>query len=137
MLKGAFWYVAGREVTFPPRQRAVRALSAGFYSPVICGTEVAKTVVALDNLKGVDLFPIAVEAIHSGMLDHIDWLVLPDGVASRYSSLKGEKAFINAYLSRGGRMVGWGAGAKNLPKDGKVCANGADVVSFLEAEAAK
>ena len=137
MLKGAFRYVAGREVTFPPRHRAVRALSVGFYSPVICGTEVARTVVALDNLKGVDLFPVAAQEIDSGMLDHIDWLVLPDGVDSRYSSLEGKKEFVDAFLSRGGRMAGWGVGAKHLPKDGKVCTSGADVVSFLEMEAAK
>ena len=104
---------------------------------MICGTEVARTVVALDNLKGVDLFPVAAQEIDSGMLDHIDWLVLPDGVDSRYSSLEGKKEFVDAFLSRGGRMVGWGAGAKRLPKDGKVCTNGADVVSFLEAESTK
>ena len=137
MLKGTFRYVAGREVSFPPRHRAVRALSVGFYSTVICGTEVAKTVVELDNLKGVDLFPIAAQEIDSGMLDHTDWLVLPDGVDFRYSSLRGKKEIVDAFLSLGGGMAGWGAGAKHLPKDGKVCICGADVVSFLAEEAAK
>ena len=137
IVKAAFRYVAGREVTFPPRYRAPRALSVGFYSPVICGTEVAKTAVALDNLKGIDLFPIAGEEIDTGMLDHIDWLVLPDGVASRYSSLKAKRAFIDAFVARGGKLIGWGAGAKHLPANGKACATGAEVVNFLEVESGK
>ena len=137
IVSGAFRYVSGREVTFPPRHRAVRALSVGFYSPVICGTEVARTVVALDNLKGVDLFPVAAQEIDSGMLDHIDWLVLPDGVDSRYSSLEGKKEFVDAFLSRGGRMAGWGAGAKHLPDGGKKCASGKELVEFFKAESAR
>lgn len=135
ILKGAFRYVAGREITFPPRQRAVRALSVGFFSPVICGKEVAQTVVALDKLPSVDLFPIAAVEIDAGMLDHIDWLVLPDGVSARYSILKGKQDLLNTYLARGGKVVGWGAGAENLPEGGVRCVSGAETVKFIANEA--
>ena len=137
ILKGAFRYVTGREITFPPRPRAVRALSVGFFSPVICGKEVAETAVALDKLQSVDLFPIAGEEIDTGMLDHIDYLVLPDGVSSRYSALKGKRELLDAYFSRGGKAVGWGAGAEHLPEGAVRCASGADTVKFLAGEAAK
>ena len=137
ILKGAFRYVTGREITFPPRPRTVRALSVGFFSPVIRGKEVAETVVALDKLPSVDLFPIAGEEIDTGMLDHIDYLVLPDGVASRYSALKGKRELLDAYFARGGKAVGWGAGAEHLPEGAVRCASGADTVKFLAGEAAK
>ena len=137
ILKGAFRYVTGREITFPPRPRAVRALSVGFFSPVIRGKEVAETAVALDKQPGVDLFPIAGAEIDTGMLDHIDWLVLPDGIAKRYSALEGRRELLNAYFERGGKAVGWGAGAEQLPEGGVRCASGAETVKFLAAEAAK
>jgi glutamine amidotransferase-like uncharacterized protein len=137
ILKGAFRYVTGRDVAFPPRSRAVRALSVGFFSPVIRGKEVAETALALDALPSVDLFPIAGEEIDTGMLDHIDYLVLPDGVSSRYSALKGKRELLDAYFSRGGKAVGWGAGAEHLPEGAVRCASGADTVKFLAGEAAK
>ncbi len=138
ILQGAFRYVTGREITFPPRRRAVRALSVGFFSPVICGKEVASTAVALDNLDKVDLFPIAAAEIDTGMLDHIDWLVLPDGDKSRYPGLiEKNSALLDAYVARGGKMIAWGAGAEHLPDGGVRCKDGAEVIGFLAAEAAK
>ena len=135
LVQGAFRYVAGREVTFPVRKRALRALAVGVFTPVIQGTEVARTIVALGNLPEVDLFPIAVPEIDSGMLDHLDWLVLPDGGARRYDErYKGRKDFFDAYLSRGGRMAGWGEGAKRLPDGAKKCASGKELVEFFKAE---
>ena len=138
LVQGAFRYVAGREVTFPARPRALRALSVGLFSPVIQGTEVAQTIVGLDNLPEVDLFPIAASEIDSGMLDHLDWLVLPDGGVRRYAeTYKGKKDFIDDYLSRGGRMAGWGEGAKYLPDGAKKCASGKELVEFFKAESSR
>ena len=138
IVSGAFRYVSGREVTFPTRPRALRALSVGLFSPVIQGTEVAQTIVALDNLPEVDLFPIAAPEINSGMLDHLDWLVLPDGGVKRYADMyKNKNDFIDAYLSRGGRMAGWGEGAKHLPDGGKKCASGKELVEFFKAESSR
>lgn len=138
LVRAAFRYVTGREVTFPPRFRANRALTVGFFSQVIQGKEVAKTIVALDNLREVDLFPIAEYEIDTGMLDHIDWFVLPDGTAKRYKSTYVKKTdFIKGFISRGGRIAAWGEGVKHLPKDGKACNSGDDLVRFFEAESQK
>lgn len=138
LVRGAFRYVAGREVTFPPRARALRALTVGVFSPVIQGTEVARTIVALDDLPEVDLFPIAAGEIDTGMLDHIDWLVLPDSSARRYGETYKKTAdFIASYLARGGRMAGWGTGAKYLPDGAKKCASGKELVEFFKAESSR
>jgi GTP-binding protein len=92
----------------------------------------------LDNLREVDLFPIAEYEIDTGMLDHIDWLVLPDGTAKRYKSTYIKKTdFIKGFISRGGRIAAWGEGVKHLPKDGKACNSGDDLVRFFEAESQK
>ena len=114
------------------------SVEGGFFSPVICGKEVASTAVALDNLDKVDLFPIAAAEIDTGMLDHIDWLVLPDGDKSRYPGLLNKNsALLDAYVARGGKMIAWGAGAEHLPDGGVRCKDGAEVTRFLAAEADK
>ena len=138
LVRAAFRYVTGREVSFPPRHRACRALTVGFFSPVIKGKEVAETVVALDNLHDIDLFPIAEYEINTGMLDHIDWLVFPDGIAKRYEASYGGKIeFFKRFIFRGGKMAAWGKGVKYLPQGGKACDSGEDLVEFFKTESLK
>ncbi|MBO5941610.1 MAG: hypothetical protein J6R18_10495, partial [Kiritimatiellae bacterium] len=107
-------------------------------SPVINGKEVAETVVALDNLHDIDLFPIAEYEINTGMLDHIDWLVFPDGIAKRYEASYGGKIeFFKRFIFRGGKMAAWGKGVKYLPQGGKACDSGEDLVEFFKTESLK
>ena len=114
LVRGAFRYVLGRDVTFPERKRNVGAYAVGWYSNAVAGKEVSKTMLALDRMEGVDLFPMASDEILVGMLDHVDVLVIPDGNAKFYKGkVKSEvKTLIAAFQSRGGRIIGWGAGAK-------------------------
>ena len=114
LVRGAFRYVLGRDVTFPERKRKVGAYAVGWYSNAVAGKEVAKAMLALDRMEGVDLFPMASDEILVGMLDHVDMLVVPDGNAKFYKGkVKPEvKTLIAAFQSRGGRVIGWGSGAK-------------------------
>ena len=114
LVRGAFRYVLGHDVTFPERKRKVGSYAVGWYSNAVAGKEASKTMLALDRMEGVDLFPMASDEILQGMLDHVDMLVVPDGRAKFYKSkvTKAVKTQIAAFQSRGGRVIGWGAGAK-------------------------
>lgn len=115
LVRGAFRYVLGRDVTFPERKRKVGSYAVGWYSNAVAGKDVAKAMLALDRMEGVDLFPMASDEILVGMLDHVDMLVLPGGNAKAYKNkVKPEvKTLIVAFQSRGGTVVGWGEGAKS------------------------
>ena len=115
LVRGAFRYVLGRDVTFPVRKRKVGSYAVGWYSNAVAGKDVAKAMLALDRMEGVDLFPMASDEILVGMLDHVDMLVLPDGNAKFYKNkVKPEvKTLIAAFQSRGGRIIGWGEGARS------------------------
>ena len=114
LVRGAFRYVLGRDVVFPERKRKLGAYAVGWYSNAVAGKDVAKTMLALDQMEGVDLFPMASDEILVGMLDHVDMLVVPDGNAKFYEKKVTPvvKTLISAFQSRGGRVIGWGAGAK-------------------------
>ena len=114
LVRGAFRYVLGRDVTFPERKRKVGSYAVGWYSNAVAGKETSKTMLALDRMEGVDLFPMASDEILVGMLDHVDMLVIPDGNAKFYANkVKPEvRTLIAAFQSRGGRVIGWGEGAK-------------------------
>ena len=115
LVRGAFRYVLGRDVTFPERKRKVGAYAVGWYSNAVAGKDVAKTMLALDRMEDVDLFPMASDELLVGMLDHVDMLVIPDGNAKFYKNkVKPEVVtLIAAFQSRGGAVVGWGEGAKS------------------------
>ena len=115
LVRGAFRFVIGRDVTFPERTRKVGSYAVGWYSNAVAGKDVAKAMLALDRMEGVDLFPMASDEILVGMLDHVDMLVLPDGNAKFYrNKVKPEvRTLIAAFQSRGGRIIGWGEGAKS------------------------
>ena len=114
LVRGAFRYVTGHDVAFPERKRKVGAYSVGWYSNAVAGKDVSRTMLEIDGMEGVDLFPMASDEILVGMLDHVDMLVIPDGNAKFYrSKVKPEvKTLIAAFQSRGGTVIGWGEGAK-------------------------
>ena len=114
LLRGAFRYVLGRDVTFPERKRRVGSYAVGWYSNAVAGKDDARTMLALDRMENVDLFPMASDEIKVGMLDHVDMLVVPGGCAKFYKSkvTSEVRTLIAAFQCRGGRIIGWGAGAK-------------------------
>lgn len=118
IVKAAIKYVTGRDVTFPPRRRTPRAVAVGFLSKGISGVETAETALAIAKDNDLDLVLIDADGINQRRLDHIDVLVLTN------DSAKGSKAIVKAvdeFAANGGKVVGYGGGAKWLPKGGVAC----------------
>ena len=112
LLRGAFRYVLQRDVSFPERPRRVGSLVVGWMTSAVAGLEPVRTMLAVDKMENVDLFPITASEIGRNMLDHVDVLVLPSGDKGFYKkALKGLAADLAAFVARGGKIVGWGAGA--------------------------
>ena len=113
LVRGAFRYVIGRDVTFPERTRKPGAYAVGWYSNAVAGKEVSGTMLAIDRMEDVDLFPMASDDILQGMLDHVDMLVVPDGNVKFYKKkvTPAVLTLIAAFQRRGGLVVGWGEGA--------------------------
>ncbi|MBO4286800.1 MAG: hypothetical protein J5985_01370 [Kiritimatiellae bacterium] len=118
LVKAAFKYVAGREVTFPVRARSPRAVSVGFLAKGISGVTTAKTALALAAEKDFDLVLIDLDGIRQRRLDHLDVLVLTNASLAKNAEFK--KA-LDGFMSRGGKVVGYGGGAKILPPGGIAC----------------
>ena len=139
LLRGAFRYVTGREITFPERKRRPGAPVIGWFSGAMMGKAVARTMLSIDAMEDVDLFPIASDEILRGMLDHVDTLVMPDGNVKTYrSKVTAElRTLLAAFQGRGGRIVGWGAGAKACPDLVQDLGSSANVLAELAASAKK
>ncbi len=117
-VEAAIKYVTGRAVTFPPRVRSPRAISVGFLAKGISGIETAETALAIAAEKDFDLVPIDLDGISRRGLDHIDVLVLTNAGAK--SNEKIAKA-VKEFAAAGGKVVGYGGGAKALPEGGVAC----------------
>ena len=130
MVRAAIRYVSGRDVTFPVRRRAPRALSVGFLANRIDGVAVAETALAVAAEPGFDLVAVDVAGLGRRQLDHVDVLVLTNDRAAKDGRAKSE---IADFVSRGGKVVGIGAGAKALPPGGVTCGAGVDAVRTIRS----
>lgn len=132
ILRGALRFVAGREVRLPERTRVRGALSVGFFTPVIAGVTAAQAILQLEATENIDLFPLAADEINRNMLDHVDVVVLPDGVTDWYGKYaKLLASSLEAFVARGGKVLAWGAGAKHLPRGGIACASFGELFAAL------
>ena len=129
LVKGAFRYVAGRDVTFPARLHTPRAISVGFLAKGIGGVETAETALALAAEKDFDLVLIDKDGIFQRRLDNIDVLVVSNGSAKKDETLA---AAIQAFAARGGKVIGFGAGCAALPEGGIACEPRGGVVEAIK-----
>ena len=129
LVKGAFRYVAGRDVTFPARLHTPRAISVGFLAKGSGGVETAETALALAAEKDFDLVPIDKDGIFQRRLDNIDVLVASNGSAKKDATLA---AAIQAFAARGGKVIGFGAGCAVLPEGGIACEPRGGVVDAIK-----
>lgn len=118
IVRAALKYVTGRDVTFPPRTRAPRAISVGFLAKGIGGVETAETALALAAERDFDLTLIDLDGIAQRRLDHIDVLVLTNDGSTKNAKLAES---IREFAANGGKVVGCGGGAKALPEGGVTC----------------
>ena len=128
IVRGAFKYVTGRDVTFPTRPRAPRALTVGFVCGGISGVDTAQTALDLAAEKDFDLVLIDVDGIRQRRLDHLDVLVLTNDKLAKNDDFKEQ---LRGFVARGGKVVGFKTGRKLLPPEGVACGTGQDAVKAI------
>ena len=134
LLAGAFRYVTGRKVRFVRPQRRRGDLCVAVYAPGMCGREDAGMIAKLVATPGLDVsFVNQKEEIGVGSFDHADVVVLPGGNAQIYrKKFSSEtKAFLARFLSRGGVIMAYGAGAKRAPEGARRLATADELVAEL------
>lgn len=131
IVRGAFRYVTGRDVTFPVRPRRERAYTVGVYAYYFLGMDTAKAFLELDDDPYIDVMPLATEDIRKGALDHVDALLFPHAVKDSFGPTTG--SIVNRFVSRGGFVLGWGGGLSFMPKGGTACKSGEEAVALLKA----
>ena len=130
IVRGAFKYVTGRDVTFPARPRSRRAISVGFVSGGISGVDTAETAIALASEKDFDLVLIDVDGVKQRRLDHLDVLVLTSDKLAKNDVFKTALA---EFVGRGGKVVGFKSGVSMLPPGGIVCGTRKDAVKTIRS----
>ena len=130
IVKAAFKYVTGRDVTFPVRPRKPRALAVGFLAKGIKGIDTAETALAIADESDFDLVLIDVDGVNQRRLDHVDVLVLTNDSPLNTKELEDG---IRDFVSRGGKVVGFGSGVKALPKNGIACGTRQDAVKAIRS----
>ena len=118
IVKAAIKFVTGRDVTFPVRKRAPRAIAVGFVSGGICGVDTAQTALDIDSQEDMDLVLIDVDGIKQRRLDHLDVLVLNNDKLAKNAVCRDA---IAEFASRGGKVLGFKSGTKVLPPGGIAC----------------
>ena len=134
LVRGGFRFITGRDIALPVRQRTPRAYTVGYYSVYPIGVETAKTMLAIDGNKDIDLFPINDEDIRRGLLDHCDALLFPHAFRGRLDRVP--LGIVERFAERGGFVLGWGSGATRFPGGCKVYDNAAAALSALAERAA-
>ena len=129
IVKAAFKFVTGRDVTFPARLRKPRAISVGFIAKGISGIETAETALALAAEKDFDLVLIDMDGIFQRKMDNVDVLVVTSDASKKSAPLA---AAINDFAARGGKVVGYGTGKKALPEGGVACDSRQGVVKAIK-----
>ena len=138
LVKGAFRFVLGREVTFPARIRRPRSLVVGAFSSGIGGVETARALLDIDACEGVDFFPMTSDEILTGQLGRVDYLVLPAGHAPFYKlKFSGQtRELVETFAAAGGKVLAWGNAAEFAPPGTRVFASAGECVDFIRREGA-
>ena len=131
IVRGAFRYVTGRDVTFPVRPRRERAYTVAVFAYYFQGMDTAKAFLALDDDPEIDVMPIVSEDIRKGALDHVDAILFPNNtVKESFGATTG--SIVNRFVSRGGFALGWGGGLSFMPKGGTACKSAEEAVQLLK-----
>lgn len=118
IVEGAFKFVTGRDVKFPPRMKKKDAIVVGFLTSFISGAEVAETALAIDNAEDMYLVPVDAMSDWRRQLDHINLLVMTNDVIADPKRGKNVKKIVEKFINRGGTVIGFGSAVKALPEDG-------------------
>ena len=133
VVKGAFKYVTGRDVTFPARKRNFGAINVGFVSGGISGVDTAQTAIDIDAAPDLDLVPIDIDAIRQRRVEHLDVVILTNGNLGNNKKYAREYATIREFAAKGGKVLGFKEGSKILPPGGIKCGTGQDAVKAIRS----
>lgn len=133
IVEGAFKFVTGREVKFPPRMKKKDAIAVGYLTSYINGAEMAETALAIDESDDFYLVPVDVMADWRRQLDHINILVLTNDVIADPKRGKNAKKLVEKFISRGGTVIGFGSAVKVLPKGGIPSGSREELVKTLRS----
>ncbi len=115
LVKGAFRYVTGRELSWPEPKPKKNSRAIGFMFDQSIGVETAKLVQKLVRGQEFDIVPLNSKYIAAGALDKLDIVLAPNSVGEVETQLglygKNAKR-TNDFIKRGGRVYAWGASAK-------------------------
>ena len=136
LVKGAFRFVLGREVTFPARIRRPRSLVVGAFTSAMSGVETARAILDISASEGVDFFPMTSDEILTSQLDRVDYLVLPAGYEKFYKSkFSGQtRELVEKFASAGGRVLAWGNAVAIAPPGTRTFASAGECVDYIRRE---
>lgn len=116
IVEGAFKFVTGRDVKFPPRMKKKGAVAVGYLTSYIRGIEMAETALAIDKTDDMYLVPVDVMSDWRRQLDHINILVITNDIIADPKRGKNVKKLVEKFISRGGTVIGFGSAVKVLPE---------------------
>ena len=118
ILRKAFKFVSGRDVTWTLPQRRPGQLNLGIVTDDSFGVESAKFLQSLIRSREFDLFPINKASVANGILHRLDAVIAPDvprpcnvEKCLYGPNLEATKAFV----ARGGLLLAWGEPLKAKP----------------------
>lgn len=133
---GMIYAVTGVKLTpqFPVKDR--RPIRLGFCTSAVKGHYPVRECMKLEHQKHIDVRYFMLPDIDDGELNHIDVLILPDGIAESNRSFfrrSSRWAMLKKFMDRGGIILASGNAAKPLPehKNLKKFPAGADFSKYL------
>ena len=115
ILKGAFRFLTGREISWDYPQRKRGQLSVGFMCDDSFGVETARLVQRLVTEGEFDVIPLNKAQIEEGYLHRVDAVLAPAGARSAKPEVglyALNAARTKEFIARGGRVFAWGSAAE-------------------------
>ena len=115
---GALYAAVGVKAVPEFPQSLLRPLRVGFAGRAIIGKYPVEAMFDLEKNPAIDLMLISVPEINSGILCHLDLIVLPHGAEISYKAFFTPEmiGFFTGFMERGGRIIASGNGADLLPE---------------------
>ena len=115
ILRGAFRFLTGREITWDYPQRKRGQLAVGFMCDDSFGLDTARLVQRLVTDGEFDIVPLNKKQVEAGFLHRVDAVLAPAGAGSAKPEVglyAGNAGRTKEFLARGGRIFAWGSAAE-------------------------
>lgn len=115
---GAIYAVSGVKLTPQMPRKSRRPIRVGFSTSAIKGHAPIKAAIALEHKKHIDVRYFTLPNVDDGDLEHIDVLILVDGIAEnnkKFFSRGARWEKLKTFMDRGGLILASGNAAAPLP----------------------